>query len=421
MSSFDKPHLYPSSTVIGKGTYKTVVSATNVKEGQYVAFGIESNVPPENVAVAFCRITNVNPGKRVIDEILLQDVFSKKTPQMAPYIYGVVIHSKKDNYIRRYVGESLSTIRDSYIGDTFFIYQQKCDSSLDKHIKANIEGIGGRAREYIERDTESLLENTHSSIKELFNNIVDIGYINMDIKAENICHFNGKDDANGNTISKPSNIGLDVDPAFVIPFVKKIRESTITIESQETTIKQFSTYAKIFMLIEYYLLFLEKYPQYIKIVSELLNRESIDNTKINDVLNFMKLMEKENIFKYENENFTPVSMIKHYLSYHLKKNESDALVLLRGMDIPTLSNKLCKYLGLSESSASGNSGAASDKPGAESGKDAESGNSGAASGNPGGSRRAGSKNAFSRRRSRKVKSKKKHLNKRGHKTINART
>ena len=104
-------------------------------------------------------------------------------------------------------------------------------------------------------------------------------------------------------------------------------------------------------------------------------------------------MEK-NICKYENETFTPVFMIKHYLSYHLKKNEQKTLDSLRGMDIPTLSNKLCKYLGLSES-------VESDKPG--------------------GSRRAGSKNAFSRRRSRKVKSKKKHLNKRGHKTINART
>jgi hypothetical protein len=395
MSSSVIPHLYPSHIQIGKGTYKIVVSATNEK-GVNGDIGIESNVPPQNVAVAFCQITNGNPGKRVIDEILLQDVFSKKTPQMAPYIYGVVIHSPKDKYIYHYNGESLSTIKnryieDRYIGDTFLIYQQKCDSALDKHIKTNIENIKVRQPEYVDKDIQSLLGNTHSSIKELFNNIVDTGYINMDSKAENICHFNGKDDANGNTISEPSNIGLDVDPAFVIPFVKNIRESTI--ESPETIIEQFSTYAKIFMLIEYYLVFLEKYPQYKEFVSELLNGESIDNTKINAVLNFMALMEK-NIFKYENETFTPVFMIKHYLSYHLKKNEQKTLDSLRGMDIPTLSNKLCKYLGLSES-------VESDKPG--------------------GSRRAGSKNAFSRRRSRKVKSKKKHLNKRGHKTINART
>jgi hypothetical protein len=360
MASFDIPHLYPSRTQIGKGTYKIVLSATNEK-GVHGNIGIKSNVPPQNVAVAICQITENSPSKRLTDEILLQDVFSKKTPQLAPFIYGVVIHSPMDG-INHYVGESLSTIKDrkdSNIGDTFLIYQQKCDSSLDNHIKASLEGIGGRAREYIDKDTQSLLEDTHSSIKELFNNIVDIGYINIDSKAGNICHFNGKDDTNGNIISEPSNIGLDVDPAFVIPFVKNIRESQITLERQDTLIEQFSTYAKIFMLIEYYLVFLVKYPQYITIVSQLLKNESIDNKTINDLLNFMSSMEKEsngNIFKYDIETFMPVFMIKHYLSYHLEKKEKDTLLLLRSMDIPTLSNKVCKYLGLPES-------AVSDKPG----------------------------------------------------------
>lgn len=175
------------------------------------------------------------------------------------------------------------------------------------------------------------------------------------------------------------------------------------------------------MLIEYYVVFTYMHTQHTGIVSQLLTADEIGCAQIFEMLRFMKEMEKSqygNIFQYKNERFTPIFMLKHYLSYNLK-NEiaqniinsmrskgktvskdditqimedayNEATFKLDRMTLGELATKICESLGLSSA------------PSLTVGAPEKS---------------AGSR----RRRPRKMNSRKKHLNKRTHKTINART
>jgi len=424
--------LYPDMTkLIGSGQYKKVYGATNVKGRNVSLFGIESDMSPQNVVVAICEtsISRGIIGSRIIDEIVLQNEFSRKTPQLAPYIYGVVVKTPA-GIITTYAGEDLvageELSRINHVistlsrGDVICIYQQRCDSDLNAHIKYNLTAIKKHHPDFIASDTTQFIEDIHASIKTLFGNIVEVGYIGVDIKSGNICHFNGSESA------EPVNIGLDMDPAFTYPFEKKMREATPPIEDLEKNILDFSKHATIFMLIEYYVVFTYMHNEHSGIVSELLTQDEIGCAEISEMLRFMEEMEESkygNIFRYESERFTPISMLKHYLSFILK-NEiaqniinrmrsegkpvskdvtqimedayNEATFKLNRMTLGELATKICESLGLPLNPNVGVFTSASNKTDT--------------SIKPAGSRRP-----------RKMNSRKKHLNKRTHKTINART
>ena len=446
MAAFTK--LYPDmSQLIGSGQYKKVYSATNIKGRNDESIGIESDESPKNVVVAVCETSIFKGiiGSRIIDEIILQNEFSRKTPQLAPYIYGVVVKTLAGN-ITTYVGEDLvkgenpsninNITKALSRGDMIYIYQQRCDSDLNVHIKSNLRDIyspeSGHNPERRASDANDFITDIHISIKSLFDNIVKSGYFGVDIKSANICHFNGKVDLYGIDSAEPVNIGLDMDPAFTYPFEKKLREATPPIDDLEKITSDFSKHATIFMLIEYYVVFTYMHTQHTGIVSELLTEDGINCAKISEMLKFMKEMEKSqygNIFQYENERFTPIFMLKHYLSYNLK-NEiaqniinrmrvegktvskdditqimedayNEATFKLDRMTLGELATKICESLGLPLNPNVG----------------VFAFNTSASNGNIKSIKRGGSR----RRRPRKMNSRKKHLNKRTHKTINART
>jgi hypothetical protein len=417
------------SKLIGSGQYKKVYGATNVKGLNDESIGIKSDVSPENVVVAVCEtsISNGIIGSRIIDEIILQNEFSRKTPQLAPLVYGVVVKTRAGT-ITRYAGEDLvagtELSRINHVtstlsrGDLIYIYQQMCDSDLSKHIKYNLTAIKKHHPDFIASDTMRFIEDIHTSIKTLFGNIVESGYIGIDIKSGNICHFNGSES------SEPVNIGLDMDPAFTYPFEKKLREADPPIEKITS---DFSEHATIFMLIEYYIVFTYIHKEHTDIVSRLLTQDGIGCAQIFEMLRFMKEMENPkygNIFEYESERFTPLFMLKHYLSFNMK-NEiaqniinrmhsegktvskdditqimeeayNEATFKINRMPLEALATKICEILGLPSTPNVGVFTSMSNK------KDTSI--------KPAGSRRP-----------RKMNSRKKHLNKRTHKTINART
>ena len=280
--------------------------------------------------------------------------------------------------------------------DIIYIYQQRCDSDLSAYIRSNLRGITGHHPERRVSDANLFITEIHNSINSLFDNIVKSGYFGVDIKSGNICHFDGKVDLYGIESAEPVNIGLDMDPAFTHPFEKKLREATPPIDDLAKITSDFSKHATIFMLIEYYVVFTYMHTQHTGIVSQLLTADGIGYAQIFEMLRFMKEMEKSqygNIFRYESERFTPIFMLKHYLSGHLKKGkpeEYDPWIELDDMDLDVLARKICESLGLS-SAPSLTVGAPEKSTGSR------------------------------RRRLRKMNSRKKHLNKRTHKTINART
>jgi hypothetical protein len=406
--------LYPDmSQLIGSGQYKKVYGVSNdIKNPNVALLGIESDVSPENVVVAICgkSISNGIIGSRIIDEIILQNEFSRKTPQLAPLVYGVVVKTRAGT-ITTYAGEDLvagSRINHAELtlspGDLICIYQQRCDSDLSEHIKLNLSEIEKHHPDHKTSDTYNFIEEIHASIKTLFGNIVKSGYIGIDIKSGNICHFNGKVDLYGIDSAEPVNIGLDMDPAFTYPFEKKLREVTPPIEGLVKITSDFSEHATIFMLIEYYIVFTYMHKEHTHIVSRLLTTDGIGCPQIFEMLRFMKEMENPkygNIFEYESERFTPIFMLKHYLSFNMKKGKSDEYdpwIKLNRMTLEELATKICESLGLLSNPNVGVFTSMSNK------KDTSI--------KPAGSRR---------RRPRKMNSRKKHLNKRTHKTINART
>jgi len=424
--------LYPDmSQLIGSGQYKKVYVATNIKGRNDKSIGIESDVSPQNVVVAICEtsISRGIIGSRIIDEIVLQNEFSRKTPQLAPYIYGVVIKTQAGT-ITTYMGEDLvAGSRINHVtstlsrGDLICIYQQRCDSDLNAHIKYNLTAIKKHHPDFIASDTTRFIEDIHASIKTLFGNIVESGYIGIDIKSGNICHFNGSESA------EPVNIGLDMDPAFTYPFEQYLRAVTPPIEDLVKITSDFSEHATIFMLIEYYVVFTYMHKEHTDIVSRLLTQDGIGCAQIFEMLRFMKEMENlkyGNIFEYDSERFTPISMLKHYLSFNMKNEiaqniinrmrskgktvskdditqimeeaNHEATFKFNRMPLEALATKICESLGLPSNL-----------------------NVGVFTFNTSISPSSPVKSAGSRRLPRKMNSRKKHLNKRTHKTINART
>ena len=400
------------SQLIGSGQYKKVYGATRVIGTNDESIGIESDESPKNVVVAVCEtsISNGIIGSRIIDEIILQNEVSRKTPQLAPYIYGVVVKTQAGT-ITTYAGEDLVTgenpSRINHVtsslsrGDVICIYQQRCDSDLSAYIKRNLSAIKKHHPDFIASDTTRFIEDIHISIKSLFDNIVKSGYFGVDIKSGNICHFDGKVDLYGIESAEPVNIGLDMDPAFTYPFEKKLSEATPPIDDLEKITSDFSKHATIFMLIEYYVVFTYMYTQHTGIVSQLLTSDGIGYAQIFEMLRFMEDPKYGNIFRYESERFTPLFMLKHYLSGHLKKGKSDKYnpwIELDRMTLGELATKICESLGLPLNPNVG----VFTSPSNRTDKSIK----------PAGSRR---------HRPRKMNSRKKHLNKRTHKTINART
>lgn len=434
------------SQLIGSGQYKKVYGATNINEDEAIdeLIGIESDESPKNVVVAICETSEELLLNRIIDEIILQNEVSRKTPQLAPYIYGVVI-KKYNGIFETYVGDDLVKGAESSkinnhttamsFGETVYIYQQRCDSDLSAYIKRNLSAINTHNPDHRVSDANLFITEIHNSIKRLFDNIVKSGYFGVDIKSANICHFDGKVDLYGIDSAEPVNIGLDMDPAFTHPFKKKLSEATPPINDLEKITSDFSKHATIFMLIEYYVVFTYMHIQHTGIVSQLLTADGIGCAQIFEMLRFMKEMENPkygNIFRYESERFTPIFMLKHYLSYNLK-NEiaqniinrmkskgktvskdditqkimedayNEATFKLDRMTLGELATKICETLGL-PSALSSSVGVFAFNTSASNGTDKSI--------KPAGSRR---------RRPRKMNSQKKHLNKRTHKTINART
>ncbi len=425
MAGFASTKLYPDmSQLIGSGKYKNVYGATRIIGTNDDSIGIESSESPEKVVVAVCKtsISNGIIGSRIIDEIILQNEVSQKTPQLAPYIYGAVVKTQAGN-ITTYVGEDLvfgtepskinNIIKELSRGDMIYIYQQRCDSDLSTHITLKLSKIDSDDAANKELETKLFIGNIHISIKSLFDNIVKSGYFCVDIKSRNICHFNESNSA------KSVNIGLDMDPAFTHPFEQKLRDTTPPIDNLEKIISDFSKNAIIFMLIMYYILFTYKYKQHTGIVSQLLSEDGIGYAKIFEMLKFMEEPKYHNIFQYDNAIFMPVSILKHYFSYNLKNEiaqnninmmlsqgktvsnndktkiqegaHKTAIFDLDRMTLEELATKICEILRLPF--APSLTVSAPEKSA--------------------GSRR--------RRRPRKMNSRKKHLNKRTHKTINART
>jgi hypothetical protein len=410
MATFASTKLYPDmSQLIGSGQYKKVYGATKIIGTNDDSIGIESSESPKNVVVAICVTSEELLLNRIIDEILLQAEFSRKTPQLAPYIYGVVI-KKYNGIFETYVGDDLvfetepSKINNHTtamsFGETVYIYQQRCDSDLSTYITSNLRAINTHNPEHRVSDANRFITDIHISIKSLFDNIVKNGYFCVDIKSGNICHFDGKVDLYGIESAHPVNIGLDMDPAFTYPFEKKLSEATPPIDDLEKITSDFSKHASIFMLIEYYVVFTYMYTQHTGIVSHLLTADEIGCAQIFEMLRFMEEPKYGNIFRYNNERFTPLFMLKHYLSGHLKKGKSDKYnpwIELDRMTLGELATKICESLGLPLNPNVGVFTSPSNRTDKS------------------------IKLAGSRHRPRKMNSRKKHLNKRTHKTINART
>ena len=438
--------LYPDmSKLIGSGQYKKVYGATNINEDEanYDLIGIESIESPENVVVAVCITSEQLLLYRIIDEILLQAVFARKTPQLAPYIYGVVI-KKYNGTIESYVGEDLvkgktpskinNHIKGLSFGETVYIYQQRCDSDLYTHLKKGIQSLSESTQSH--QNINDFLEDIHRIVKETNKNIVDAEYIACDVKSKNYCWFNSKKDESDNEIAGSKLIGMDVDPLFVHPFIQQMRkalwDSGMDKNEQDYTIIQVCENIRLYMLIQYYIVFLyENQNQFSQQVSQLLMKDAIGYRQIQNMLYIIDYMENPNfnqIFKYGIDNFTPTFMLKHYLSNHLKigkpRNYNPWIELDR-MTMDALATKICEILGLLKAPSSSvgspdKSTGSPDKSTVSPDKSTVSPDKSTVS--PDKSTGSPVKPAGSRRgRPRKMNSRKKHLNKRTHKTINART
>lgn len=356
--------LYPGLTIIGKGSFKTVVNATDIEMP-----GIELTEPPEKVVVAICKTSNELEQKVILDEILLQIQFSKNDPQLAPRIYGVAIYNSNTKSWKKYIETHQDPV-ETQIGshtesatfeETFYIYQQKCDYDLNTFIHKTINQPNTNISEF--------LSVIHKRVIKIISNIVDFGYINVDTKPSNFCCINENADVN--------IIGLDIDPRFMRPF-KKILEAQIPdkevlkkglletklskkellekglLEKEvlETQILKFSKNAKIFMLILYYIVFIHSYKKYTTIVSKLL---SINYDLILEVFEFMQKKEYSTIFIYNGYNHNPTFIIKHYLVHYIVKNENKKTDIAKKeidtMDNIALANKICEVLGIPLSSS----------------------------------------------------------------------
>ena len=466
MAAFASTKLYPDmSQLIGSGQYKRVYGATNINKDEAIdeLIGIESTESPENVVVAVCITSEQLLLYRIIDEILLQAEFSRKTDQLAPYIYGVVI-KKYNGTFETYVGEDLvkgkktsninNHIKALSFGETVYIYQQRCDSDLYTHLKKGIEKINSKQSHY--NNIDHFLEDIHRIVKETNKNIVDAEYIASDVKSKNYCWFNSKKDESDNEIASSKLIGMDVDPLFVHPFMQKMRkalwDSGMGGDEQVYTITKVCENIQLYMLIQYYIVFLyETQNRFSQQVSQLLMNDMIGYREIQNMLYIIDYMENpkfKQIFKYGIDNFTPTFMLKHYLSNHLKigkpRNYNPWIELDR-MTMEALATKICEILGLlkATSLSTGSPEKSISSPEKSTTSPEKSTTSPEKSiSSPEKSTSSPEKSISSpektisspekstgilenlggsRHRPRKMNSRKKHLNKRTHKTINART